>query len=195
MEATMKTRRLFIVTVLFLLCAVAVAQPKPRLLDKETFMDMESVGNPEISPDGKQIIFTRTWVDKVKDQYRSNLWIVDFGRAQRFLAGLVARRQADRVSFGPRRDESIARDVARHARNRAAHPSGTGAERHQMVARRKAGRLHFIRTRQRPDPPHQIARTPARRRMGQTSRDSRPPLVGFRRPWPRAQGPHARLRH
>src|SRR6266540_3245928 len=63
MEATMKTRRLFIVTVLFFLCAVAVAQPKPRLLDKETFMDMESVGNPEIAPDGRQIIFTRTWVD------------------------------------------------------------------------------------------------------------------------------------
>jgi dipeptidyl aminopeptidase/acylaminoacyl peptidase len=40
-------------------------------------MNMESVGNPEISPDGKQIIFTRRWVDKVKDQYRSNLWIVD----------------------------------------------------------------------------------------------------------------------
>jgi Tol biopolymer transport system component len=77
MEATMKTRRLFIVTVLFSLCAVAYAQQKPRLLDKETFMNMESVGNPEISPDGKQIIFTRTWVDKVKDQYRSNLWIVD----------------------------------------------------------------------------------------------------------------------
>lgn len=54
----------------------ALAQ-KPRLLDKETFMDMESVGNPEISPDGKQIVFTRTWVDKVKDQSRSNLWIVD----------------------------------------------------------------------------------------------------------------------
>src|SRR5215475_10243686 len=77
MEATMKTRRLFIVTVLFSLCAIAFAQPKPRLLDKETFMNMESVGNPQISPDGKQIIFTRTWVDKVKDQYRSNLWIVD----------------------------------------------------------------------------------------------------------------------
>jgi dipeptidyl aminopeptidase/acylaminoacyl peptidase len=77
MEATMKTRLLLIVTVLFSLCAVATAQPKPRLLDKETFMNMESVGNPEISPDGKQIIFTRTWVDKVKDQYRSNLWIVD----------------------------------------------------------------------------------------------------------------------
>src|SRR5215468_8155622 len=77
MEATMKTRCLLIVTVLFSLCAMAFAQPKAHVLDKETFMNMESVGNPEISPDGKQIIFTRTWVDKVKDQYRSNLWIVD----------------------------------------------------------------------------------------------------------------------
>jgi dipeptidyl aminopeptidase/acylaminoacyl peptidase len=89
MEATMKTRRLFTVMVLFFLCAVAFAQPKPRLLDKETFMNMESVGNPEISSDGKQIIFTRTWVDKVKDQYRSNLWIVDVdgSRARELTSG------------------------------------------------------------------------------------------------------------
>ncbi len=85
----MKTRRLFIVTILLSLCAVAIAQTKPRLLDKETFMNMESVGNPEISPDGKQIIFTRTWVDKVKDQYRSNLWIVDVdgSRARELTSG------------------------------------------------------------------------------------------------------------
>ncbi|MGE0883443.1 MAG: prolyl oligopeptidase family serine peptidase [Blastocatellales bacterium] len=64
------------------------AQQKPGLLDKETFMEMESLGNPEISPDGKQIIFTRTWVDKVKDQYRSNLWIVDVdGNRVRELTG------------------------------------------------------------------------------------------------------------
>ncbi len=63
---------------LTLLTAVpAFAQNKPRLLDKETFMEMESVGSPQISPDGKTIIFTRTWVDKVKDQSRSNLWITD----------------------------------------------------------------------------------------------------------------------
>ncbi|MCI0486216.1 MAG: S9 family peptidase [Blastocatellia bacterium] len=48
-----------------------------KLLDKETFMEMERVGSPNISPDGKQIIFTRTWVDKMKDRYASNLWIVD----------------------------------------------------------------------------------------------------------------------
>jgi len=61
------------------LSAMALGQQKKRLLDKETFMDMESVGSPAISPDGTQIIFTRSWVDKVKDQTRSNLWIVDTG--------------------------------------------------------------------------------------------------------------------
>ncbi|MBS1791975.1 MAG: S9 family peptidase [Acidobacteria bacterium] len=55
----------------------ASAQQPTTLLGKDTFMEMESVGNPQISPDGKQIVFTRTWVDKVKDQSRSNLWIVD----------------------------------------------------------------------------------------------------------------------
>jgi dipeptidyl aminopeptidase/acylaminoacyl peptidase len=56
---------------------LAQGQQKKRLLDKETFMEMESVSSPSISPDGKHIIFTRTWVDKNKDEYRSNLWIVE----------------------------------------------------------------------------------------------------------------------
>lgn len=47
-----------------------------RLLDNDTFMDMESLGSPDISPDGKHILFTRSWVDKVEDRYTSNLWIV-----------------------------------------------------------------------------------------------------------------------
>lgn len=54
------------------------SEQKPyRLLTIETFMEMESVGNPSISPDGKLIIFTRSWVDKMNDQMRSNLWLVD----------------------------------------------------------------------------------------------------------------------
>lgn len=73
------TRPRIVSSILLALLFVApvFTQNKARLLDKETFMDMESVSNPEIAPDGKQIVFTRTWVDKVKDQYRSNLWIVD----------------------------------------------------------------------------------------------------------------------
>jgi dipeptidyl aminopeptidase/acylaminoacyl peptidase len=53
------------------------AEETQRLLDKETFMEMESIRSPDISPDGGQILFSRQWVDKMEDRYRSNLWIVD----------------------------------------------------------------------------------------------------------------------
>jgi len=52
-------------------------QKNYKLLDKETFLEMESVGSPNISPDGEHILFTRGWVDKMNDRSRSNLWIVD----------------------------------------------------------------------------------------------------------------------
>ncbi len=50
-----------------------------KLLDMETYMEMETVGSPNISPDGEQIIFTRGWVDKMNDRTASNLWITDIG--------------------------------------------------------------------------------------------------------------------
>jgi dipeptidyl aminopeptidase/acylaminoacyl peptidase len=75
--------RCLITTLFVIVFGLAVfAQSKPRLLDKDTFMEMESVGNPAISPDGRSIIFTRTWVDKLKDRYRSNLWIIDVDGAR-----------------------------------------------------------------------------------------------------------------
>lgn len=48
-----------------------------RILDMETYMEMESVGSPNISPNGSLILFTRGWVDKINDRTRSNLWMVD----------------------------------------------------------------------------------------------------------------------
>ena len=56
---------------------LAAAQPKPKLLDKETFFLMESVSNPQIAPDGSAIVFARGFVDIMKDQNSSNLWIID----------------------------------------------------------------------------------------------------------------------
>jgi dipeptidyl aminopeptidase/acylaminoacyl peptidase len=70
----------------FILCLAAVfllfgmltaAQKNYKLLETETYFEMESVGSPQISPDGKSIIFTRGWIDKINDQSRSNLWIAD----------------------------------------------------------------------------------------------------------------------
>ena len=48
-----------------------------KLLDENTYMEMETVGSPNISPGGEQIIFTRGWVDKMNDRRASNLWIAE----------------------------------------------------------------------------------------------------------------------
>ncbi|HZX11250.1 MAG TPA: DPP IV N-terminal domain-containing protein, partial [Acidobacteriota bacterium] len=56
---------------------LAADDQEAKLLDKETFMYMESISSPMISPDGKHIIFVRQWVDEKKDRYTGNLWIVD----------------------------------------------------------------------------------------------------------------------
>jgi len=45
----------------------------------ESYLEMESIGNPSISPDGRYILFTRGGVDKINDRNMSNLWIVDSG--------------------------------------------------------------------------------------------------------------------
>ena len=55
----------------------APAAQKPRYFEKATFYDMESVSNPEISPDGTTILFSRGYVDMTRDQNQSNLWAVD----------------------------------------------------------------------------------------------------------------------
>ncbi len=53
------------------------AQTKSKVLDKATFFDMESVSAPQINPDGSQVVFARGFVDIMRDQGSSNLWIVD----------------------------------------------------------------------------------------------------------------------
>ena len=54
-----------------------IAQSGPKYLDNDTFFRMESISNPEISPDGSQIVFGRGFVDIMKDQAASNLWVTD----------------------------------------------------------------------------------------------------------------------
>jgi len=78
MHKTIFQRGLISFLVLLLCCSVSFGwQKNEKLLDKETYMEMESVGSPNISPDGKHILFTRSWVDKMNDRTRSNLWITD----------------------------------------------------------------------------------------------------------------------
>jgi dipeptidyl aminopeptidase/acylaminoacyl peptidase len=57
--------------------APATAQNGSKLLDMDTYLEMESVGSPQISPDGDFILFTRESVDKMNDRNQSNLMIMD----------------------------------------------------------------------------------------------------------------------
>ena len=49
----------------------------PGVLQVSDYLDFEWVRNPQISPDGKQIIYTRQRVDKMKDKIVSTLWMVN----------------------------------------------------------------------------------------------------------------------
>jgi dipeptidyl aminopeptidase/acylaminoacyl peptidase len=65
---------------------VAAARAPSTKLDLDLLLDWESVGDPHCSPDGKQIVFTRTWTDKMEDRLRSELWLMDAdGSRQRLL--------------------------------------------------------------------------------------------------------------
>ena len=105
--------------VLFATCLSAIAttvaplraqdaddKPKPgdpTRLNLDVLLDWENVAEPRVSPDGRQVVFTRQWTDKVEDRMRSELWIMDSdGSRQRFLqkgSGAQWSPDGTRLSF------------------------------------------------------------------------------------------------
>ncbi|HET7039010.1 MAG TPA: S9 family peptidase [Gemmatimonadales bacterium] len=84
--------------------AAAPAQgPKPGRLSLDLYLEWEGVADPQVSPDGRQIIYTRRWVDRMNDRWESSLWIMDAdGKRNRFLTdGSSARWSPDgtRIAF------------------------------------------------------------------------------------------------
>ncbi len=67
------------------------------LLTVDHYLDWERVGDPRISPDGSQVIYTRSAVDKMKDTWESSLWImnVDGSRHRFLIKGSSARWAPD----------------------------------------------------------------------------------------------------
>jgi dipeptidyl aminopeptidase/acylaminoacyl peptidase len=67
------------------------------------FLEFEQVNDPQISPDGSEVIYTRRWVDQQKDRWASSLWMMDTdGSRHRFLRdGSNARwsPSGDRILF------------------------------------------------------------------------------------------------
>jgi dipeptidyl aminopeptidase/acylaminoacyl peptidase len=53
------------------------AYPQTKKLPLDMYWEFENVTAPQLSPDGKQIVYARGWVDKVNDRRRSSLWIMN----------------------------------------------------------------------------------------------------------------------
>jgi dipeptidyl aminopeptidase/acylaminoacyl peptidase len=70
----------------------ARAQSRSDRLGVELFLDWEMVASPQVSPDGRQIVYTRRWADKVNDKYEDEVWIMDAdgGRGRFFAKGSQA---------------------------------------------------------------------------------------------------------
>ena len=93
------------VIALTVFCATASSadQSADRFQPMDVFQ-LEYASDPQISPDGKQVVYVRNFMDIKKDRRRSHLWIVNAdgsehrpltdGDGQRPLAALVAGRQA-----------------------------------------------------------------------------------------------------
>jgi len=67
------------------------------LLTVDHYLDWEQVADPQTSPDGSQILYTRRWVNKIEDRWDSGLWIMSAdGARNRFLVkGSSARWSPD----------------------------------------------------------------------------------------------------
>lgn len=66
---------------------LAAQQPGADRLTIADYLSWQDVSNPQLSPDGQQILYTRTWIDGVKDSRESALWLMNSdGTRSRFLA-------------------------------------------------------------------------------------------------------------
>ena len=72
-------------------------------LNLDLYWEFETVSDPQLSPDGAQIIYTRGWIDKVNDKRESSLWIMnaDGGKSRFLVRGSNARwsPSGDRLAY------------------------------------------------------------------------------------------------
>ena len=65
---------------------VSAQADETRTISLEMYLDLESASDPQISPDGSQVVYTRGWVDKMNDRRESSVWIMNVdGSRARFL--------------------------------------------------------------------------------------------------------------
>ena len=82
----MKNKNILIAFFAALALFIGAQAQNPKKLTLDLFLDWEYALNPQISPDGTQIVYTRRWTDKINDRYENEVWIINAdGSRNRFL--------------------------------------------------------------------------------------------------------------
>ncbi len=76
-------RARFLTAFCFLLTLSVFAQTPKRLLTVDDFAKLQSVSDPQVSPDGKWIAYTVGTTDLEKDKHDTDLWMVSWDGTQR----------------------------------------------------------------------------------------------------------------
>src|SRR5258705_2523513 len=108
----MTTSRSAIAAIVLTLCSRLAIAPAPisaqevrsdTLLTVGHYLDFEQVAEPRISPDGRQVIYTRRWVNALEDKWESALWLMNSdGSHNRFLvkgANAVWSPDGNRIAY------------------------------------------------------------------------------------------------
>ena len=77
----MSTRYILFILSFFVVSASAANDH----LKQESYWDIQAISNPIVSPKGKNIIFSKRYIDKKNDAFVSDLWIMSSdGSEKRF---------------------------------------------------------------------------------------------------------------
>lgn len=84
-------------------CLIPFLGQAQETLSLEDYMNYEWASNPQISPDGKQIIYNRNWINALEDRRQADLWIMNTDGSQNrsFIEGRNCQWSPDgkRVAF------------------------------------------------------------------------------------------------
>ena len=96
MKKNKPIRKIIIFFIIFS-TSFTISQNKEDFLSLDRYLSWENIEAPQISPDGKKIIYSRKWVDPVNDTWENTLWIMDSdGSKNRFLVdGSSAKWSSD----------------------------------------------------------------------------------------------------
>jgi dipeptidyl aminopeptidase/acylaminoacyl peptidase len=87
------------ITALCLLTLAGLAANAKKPITVDTLWDWRTVSDPQISPDGKSVVYVLGWSDRMNDAFYSNLWIAPVdGKSRRPVTGGAFRDTSPRWS-------------------------------------------------------------------------------------------------